>query len=106
MGGRINRAAKGTFSLGLNVIISASYESVSQSCLVGVGVLPLCYRPGDTAESLDLNGSETFDIEVDYSLEPRQDVRVKARKLDGSVGEFNTICRVDTPIEVEYYRNG
>jgi aconitate hydratase len=69
-------------------------------------VLPLCYQGDDSADALGLDGSEHFDIEIDDSIEPRQDVTVKATRADGSVVEFKTTCRIDTPVEVDYYRNG
>jgi aconitate hydratase len=106
MGSSRDWAAKGTFLLGIKAVISESYERIHRSNLVGMGVLPLCYRDGDTAESLGLDGSEFFDIEVDDGIEPRQNVKVKATRSDGSVVEFETICRIDTPVEVDYYRNG
>ncbi len=71
-----------------------------------MGVLPLTYKDGESAASLGLDGSETFDIAVDDTLGPRQSVPVTATKTDGSVVRFEATARVDTPIEVEYLRNG
>ncbi|MFT5442286.1 MAG: aconitate hydratase [Myxococcota bacterium] len=106
MGSSRDWAAKGTFLLGVRAVIAESYERIHRSNLVGMGVLPLCYKSGDTAASLGLDGRETFDIEIDDNLSPRQDVRVRATKSNGTVVEFATLCRIDTPVEVEYYRNG
>jgi aconitate hydratase len=71
-----------------------------------MGVLPLVFRDGENSDSLGLDGTETFDIAVDDNLEPRQRIEVTASKEDGTVIEFETIARVDTPVEVEYLRNG
>ncbi|MGL5098391.1 MAG: hypothetical protein ACRDD1_22615, partial [Planctomycetia bacterium] len=75
--------------------------------LVGMGVLPLEFKPGQTHESLGLTGHETFAITgVAGGVTPRQDVKVTATAPDGKVTEFTVVCRVDTPVEVDYYRNG
>ena len=71
-----------------------------------MGVLPLCYKGGDSADSLGLDGSEHFSVAIDDTIQPRQDVVVTASKSDGSEVSFTTICRIDTPVEVDYYRNG
>jgi aconitate hydratase len=71
-----------------------------------MGVLPLQFREGESRESLDLDGTEIFDIRLDDSLEPRQAVEVTGRTKDGDEVHFVTTCRIDTPVEVEYYRNG
>ncbi|MBK5266899.1 MAG: aconitate hydratase AcnA [Acidimicrobiia bacterium] len=106
MGSSRDWAAKGTFLLGVKAVIAESYERIHRSNLVGMGVLPLTFRPGQKAETLGLDGTETFSIVIDDSLEPRQDVEVTAARTDGSVISFTTICRIDTPVEVDYYRNG
>ncbi len=106
MGSSRDWAAKGTFLLGIKAVIAESYERIHRSNLVGMGVLPLCYQGVDNAEALGLDGSETFGIEIDDNLQPRQDVRVTATRGDGSTVEFTTTCRIDTPVEVSYYRNG
>jgi aconitate hydratase len=106
MGSSRDWAAKGTFLLGVKAVIAESYERIHRSNLVGMGVLPLTYKPGETAASLGLDGTDAFDIAVDDTLKPRQDVNVTATKKDGSKVEFTTTCRIDTPVEVEYYRNG
>ena len=99
-------AAKGTFLLGIKAVIATSFERIHRSNLVGMGVLPLQFREGESRESLELDGTETFDIRLDDSLEPRQAVEVTARKANGDEVHFVTTCRIDTPVEVDYYRNG
>jgi aconitate hydratase len=71
-----------------------------------MGVLPLVFRDGQDAASVGLKGDETFEIAVPANLEPRQSIEVKATRPDGSSLTFDTVCRVDTPVEVGYYRNG
>lgn len=105
MGSSRDWAAKGTFLLGVKAVIAESFERIHRSNLVGMGVLPLTYQ-GDTAESLGLDGTESFAIAIDDTLTARQDVVVTATKADGTEVTFTTICRVDTPVEVDYYRNG
>ncbi|MFY9252519.1 MAG: aconitate hydratase AcnA [Fuerstiella sp.] len=99
-------AAKGTFLLGIKAVIATSFERIHRSNLVGMGVLPLQFREGESRESLELDGTEVFDIRLDDSLEPRQAVEVTARKANGEEVHFVTTCRIDTPVEVVYYRNG
>jgi aconitate hydratase len=99
-------AAKGTNLLGVKAVIAESFERIHRSNLVGMGVLPLCYKAGETAASLGLGGTETFDIAVDDHVKPRQDITVTATKPDGTKKTFVTVCRIDTPVEVDYYRNG
>jgi aconitate hydratase len=106
MGSSRDWAAKGTFLLGIKAVIAESYERIHRSNLVMMGVLPLAYADGDTAETLGLDGTEVFDIAVDDTLEPRQEVGVTATKADGTEVEFNVIARCDTPIEVDYLRHG
>ncbi|MCC5907324.1 MAG: aconitate hydratase AcnA [Balneolaceae bacterium] len=99
-------AAKGTILLGVRAVIAASYERIHRSNLVGMGVLPLQFADGESHDSLGLDGSETFNIKIDDNLKPRQTVKVTAKKADGSVLEFDTVCRIDTPVEIDYFRNG
>lgn len=99
-------AAKGTNLLGVKAVIAASYERIHRSNLVGMGVLPLQFAEGQTHESLGLDGTESFTIHVDDSLKPRQTVKAEAVREDGSVVSFDTVCRIDTPVEIDYYRNG
>jgi aconitate hydratase len=106
MGSSRDWAAKGTFELGVKAVIASSYERIHRSNLVMMGVLPLTFPAGDNADSLGLDGTETFAIDIDDDLQPRQLVRVTATKVDGSTVEFMAQCRADTPVEVEYLRNG
>jgi len=99
-------AAKGTYLLGVRAVIATSFERIHRSNLVGMGVLPLQFREGESRESLGLDGTEIFDISLNDKLLPRQAVEVMARKPDGEVVHFVTTCRIDTPVEVVYYRNG
>ncbi|MCP4428320.1 MAG: aconitate hydratase AcnA, partial [Chloroflexi bacterium] len=107
MGSSRDWAAKGTLLLGMKMAIAESYERIHRSNLVGMGVLPLQYKAGETAESLGLDGTETFEtVNLSDDLRPLQDVTVKATKADGTAVTFQTTCRIDTPVEVDYYRNG
>ncbi len=100
-------AAKGTLLLGVRAVIAASYERIHRSNLVGMGVLPLEFRAGDTWQSLGLTGRELFDIpNLSNELEPRSTVTVTARADDGTETSFPTVVRIDTPVEMEYYRHG
>jgi aconitate hydratase len=100
-------AAKGTLLLGVKAVLAESFERIHRSNLVGMGILPLVYESGQTAESLGLTGRETFDISgLTGTLKPRQTVKVRAKREDGSVVEFSAIARLDTPVDVDYYRNG
>ena len=99
-------AAKGTYLLGIRAVIATSFERIHRSNLVGMGVLPLQFREGESRESLELDGTEIYDIRLNDKLEPRQAVEVTAVKPDGDQIHFVTTCRIDTPVEVVYYRNG
>jgi aconitate hydratase len=99
-------AAKGTILLGIKAVIAESYERIHRSNLVGMGVIPLEYKKGETAESLGLTGKETFDITGISTLRPLQELTVIAKKEDGSKIEFKAIARVDSQIEIEYYKHG
>ncbi len=100
-------AAKGTKLLGIRAVIAESYERIHRSNLVGMGVLPLQFKEGDTAESLGLTGEETFDFSgYGDDLSPGQDIDVTATSVDGKVKSFKVRVRIDTPVEVEYYRQG
>lgn len=99
-------AAKGTYLLGVKAVIAESFERIHRSNLVGMGVLPLQYEAGTTADSLQLKGDEVFSFEIDDQVKPKQSIKVTAKSPDGSEITFNTICRIDTPVEVDYYRNG
>jgi aconitate hydratase len=100
-------AAKGTALLGVRAVIAESYERIHRSNLVGMGVLPLEFEPGQSSRSLGLEGDETFDIDgLAENLEPRSRVRVTAAARDGSAIRFEARVRIDAPVEIEYYRNG
>jgi aconitate hydratase len=102
-------AAKGTSLLGVRAVITESYERIHRSNLIGMGVLPLQFPDGESADSLGLDGTETFDIsgieELNSGTTPRT-VHVVARKESGESVEFDARVRIDTPGEAEYYRNG
>ena len=106
MGSSRDWAAKGAFLLGVRAVIVKSFERIHRSNLIGMGVLPLEFREGEDADSLGLDGTETFDIAIDDSLRALQEVPVTARHPSGDVTNFTTIVRIDTPVEVDYYRNG
>ena len=99
-------AAKGTLLLGVKAVITKSFERIHRSNLVGMGVLPLCFEEGQGADELGLDGTERFDIPLPSDLRPLQTIPVTAHRADGSSQEFNVVVRLDTPVEVEYYRNG
>jgi aconitate hydratase len=100
-------AAKGTILLGVRAVIAESFERIHRSNLVGMGVLPLEFTNGDTRQSLGLTGFETFDVVgLDANLKPRAPLTVKATARDGSTREFKVLARIDTPEEMNYYKNG
>ena len=99
-------AAKGTQLLGVRAVIATSYERIHRSNLVGMGVLPLEFPAGESWKSMGLTGEEFFDIQVDDALKPRQSVPVMATSPDGSEIRFDAPLRIDTPVEMDYYRNG
>jgi len=99
-------AAKGTLLLGVKAVIATSFERIHRSNLVGMGVLPLTFPEGEDADSLGLDGTETFDIPARADLEPLSSIQVTATKPSGEVIEFDAVVRLDTPVEVDYYRNG
>ena len=100
-------AAKGTLLLGVKAVIAEGYERIHRSNLVGMGVLPLQFEEGDTPQSLGLTGRETFDIlGVSEGLEPHAHLRVVARTDDGIETSFSCVARLDSAVDVEYYRNG
>jgi aconitate hydratase len=99
-------AAKGSQLLGIKAVIAESYERIHRSNLVGMGVLPLTFKNGDSWESLSLNGSETFTITGIENIEPRKTLHVRAVKPDGSEIEFEVTARLNTDIDVEYFKHG
>jgi aconitate hydratase len=106
MGSSRDWAAKGTFLLGVRAVIAESFERIHRSNLVMMGVIPLTFAEGESADSLGLDGTEVFSVDVDDTLTPRQIVKVTAAKADGTVLEFEAMARCDTPIEVDYLRHG
>ena len=106
MGSSRDWAAKGTILLGVKAVIAESFERIHRSNLIGMGVLPLQFKDGESPASLDLDGTEAFSIPVTDGVQPRQDIQVTATKADGSEIIFAATCRLDTPVEVDYYRNG
>ena len=100
-------AAKGTMLLGVKAVITASYERIHRSNLVGMGVLPLEFADGATWQSLGLSGEETIDIpDLSNDLQPRSTITVTATSADGTKKSFPCVVRIDTPVEMQYYRNG
>ncbi|HVY05459.1 MAG TPA: aconitate hydratase AcnA [Burkholderiales bacterium] len=100
-------AAKGTQLLGVKAVIAKSFERIHRSNLVGMGVLPLQFKGSDSADSLGIKGDETFDITgLDGEFRPQQDVTLVIHRKDGSTREVKVLLRIDTPIEVDYYRHG
>jgi len=100
-------AAKGTNLLGVKAVVAQSFERIHRSNLVGMGVLPLQFKEGTTAQSLKLDGTETYDIVgLDAKLKPQQDLTLKITRADGKVENVPVRCRIDTPIEIDYYQHG
>ncbi|MEP7036937.1 MAG: aconitate hydratase, partial [Acidobacteriota bacterium] len=101
-------AAKGTLLMGVKAVVAESYERIHRSNLIGMGVLPLQFKEGESAQSYNLDGTETFDLTgfETSEIKPRQNVTLKIHRADGSEDEATLTLRIDTPIEVEYYRHG
>ncbi|MDX1493165.1 MAG: hypothetical protein R3253_03755, partial [Longimicrobiales bacterium] len=100
-------AAKGTILLGVKAVIAESYERIHRSNLVGMGVLPLQFKEGESPRSLGLTGRETFDVEgIANGLEPGCTIHVTATAEDGTETKFETIARLDSDVDVDYYVNG
>jgi aconitate hydratase len=107
MGSSRDWAAKGTFLLGVKAVIAESYERIHRSNLVGMGVLPLQFLAGEGRASVGLAGNEIFDIEIDDTLRPLQEVEVTARTPRTEfIKKFKVLARIDTPVEVDYLRGG
>ncbi len=106
MGSSRDWAAKGTFLLGVRAVIASSYERIHRSNLVGMGVLPLEFKDGEDAASLGLSGHETYAIHVDDDVSPGQELTVDVTHADGSTVQIAVVCRLDSPVEIDYYRNG
>ncbi len=99
-------AAKGTYLLGVKAVIATSFERIHRSNLVGMGVLPMTFSEGESHETLGLDGTESFTIPVGDDVQPLQSIEVTATRSDGTSTTFTAQIRLDTPVEVEYYRNG
>ena len=99
-------AAKGTYLLGVGAVIATSFERIHRSNLVGMGVLPMTFMEGESHEALGLDGTETFNIPIGDDVQPLQMIEVTATRTDGTTMTFSAQVRLDTPVEVEYYRNG
>ncbi len=106
MGSSRDWAAKGTLLLGIRAVIASSFERIHRSNLVGMGVLPLQFKEEQSPDTIGLTGREIFDIHIDEHLRPLQDVKVTAKNADGDAKSFETMLRIDTPVEMDYYRHG
>jgi aconitate hydratase len=100
-------AAKGTNLLGVKAVVAQSFERIHRSNLVGMGVLPMQFKDGTTAQSLKLDGTEIYDIVgLGADLKPQQDLTLRITRKDGKVENVPVRCRIDTPIEIDYYQHG
>ncbi|MEY2409120.1 MAG: aconitate hydratase [Verrucomicrobiota bacterium] len=100
-------AAKGTSLLGVKAVIAQSFERIHRSNLVGMGVLPLQFKEGTNSQTLNLSGAENYDVlGLSRALKPQQDLTLRITRQDGSMQEVPVICRIDTPIEIDYYQHG
>ena len=100
-------AAKGTNLLGVKVVVAQSFERIHRSNLVGMGVLPLQFKDGTTAQTLSLDGTEIYDVVgLDAHLRPQQDLSLRITRCTGAVEVVPVTCRIDTPIEIDYYQHG
>ncbi|MGZ8709122.1 MAG: aconitate hydratase, partial [Thermoanaerobaculia bacterium] len=100
-------AAKGTKLLGVRAVVASSFERIHRSNLVGMGVLPLQFEEGTNAQTLALDGTETFDVAgIEGTLRPRQKATLRIHRRGGTTDEVPVIVRIDTPIEVDYYKHG
>ena len=106
MGSSRDWAAKGPSLLGIKAVIAESYERIHRSNLVMMGVLPLQFLQGESADSLGLTGEESLDIDINDSIKARDIVKVTATSPEGKVTEFDTIVRFDSDVDVDYYRHG
>ena len=107
MGSSRDWAAKGVYLLGVKAVIAESFERIHRSNLVGMGVLPLIFKKGESRSSLGLDGTGFYNIEIPTDIRPGQEIKVSvSNQTDGKGVNFVTTCRIDTPVEVEYYRNG
>ncbi|MFZ3195515.1 MAG: aconitate hydratase, partial [Bacillus mycoides] len=106
MGSSRDWAAKGTNLLGIKAVIAESFERIHRSNLVLMGVLPLQFKDGDSAETLGLVGDESFEIQIDKTVRPRDLVKVVAIDAEGKEKQFEVVARFDSEVEIDYYRHG
>src|SRR5690625_3249877 len=106
MGSSRDWAAKGTNLLGIKTVIAESFERIHRSNLVMMGVLPLQFEKGESAEKLGLTGKETFNIEIDENVKPHDLINVTAVDEDGKTTTFKVVARFDSEVEIDYYRHG
>jgi aconitate hydratase len=108
MGSSRDWAAKGTLLLGVKAVVAKSFERIHRSNLIGMGVLPLCFREGEGADTLGLTGDEVFSLSGidDASFQPGQDATLEIQRADGTVDQAVVTVRLDTAMEIEYYRHG
>jgi aconitate hydratase len=100
-------AAKGTALLGVRCVVAQSFERIHRSNLVGMGVLPLQFKEGTTAQSLKLDGTETYDVlGLGPGLKPQQELTLRITRAAGEPETIPVVCRIDTPIEIDYYQHG
>jgi aconitate hydratase A / 2-methylisocitrate dehydratase len=100
-------AAKGTSLLGVKAVIAQSYERIHRSNLVGMGVLPLQFKAGVSAQTLNLDGTEIYDVPgLDQNIRPQRDLTLRITRANGESEEVPVCCRIDTPIEIDYYQHG
>lgn len=107
MGSSRDWAAKGTLLLGVKMVIAQTYERIHRSNLVGMGVLPLQFKDGESLDTYGLDGSEVYStVNLTDNVKPQQMITIQAVKADGTAVNFDVLCRIDTQVEVDYYRNG
>ena len=106
MGSSRDWAAKGTNLLGVKTVIAQSYERIHRSNLVMMGVLPLQFKDGESADSLGLNGREEISVDINEDVQPHDIIKVHAKKENGEVVDFDVIVRFDSQVEIDYYRHG
>jgi aconitate hydratase len=100
-------AAKGTALLGVKAVVAQSFERIHRSNLVGMGVLPLQFKEGASVQTLKLDGTETYDVlGLNAKLKPQQDLTLRITRASGEVEDIPVRCRIDTPIEIDYYQHG
>jgi aconitate hydratase len=100
-------AAKGTQLLGVKAVVARSFERIHRSNLVGMGVLPCQFKGNDSVQSLGITGDETFDVlGIDADIKPQQELALVIRRKDGTRRQVKVLLRIDTPIEIDYYKHG